>query len=96
MQEIAKKKETRKNTKPTNHLNCDDIMHNKIKHFNTKIKQNSKNKALKATKDGTTQMEMKHSNIKNDEQECKSNCSIFARIQCDEIFSHRMGWCPWG
>ncbi len=41
-------------------------------------------------------MEMKHSNIKNDEQECKSKCNIFARIQYDEILSHKMGWCPWG
>jgi hypothetical protein len=94
MQEIAKTK-TRKNTKPTNHPNYDEIMQNKIKHLNNKIRQNSKNKALKVTKDGTMQMEMKHSNIKNDEQECKSKCSIFATIQCDEILSHRMGWCPW-
>lgn len=63
MQEIAKTK-TRNNTKPTNHPNCDEIMQNKIKHFNNKIRQTSKNKALKATKDGAMQMQMKHSNIK--------------------------------
>jgi hypothetical protein len=55
-------------------------MQNKIKHFNNKIRQTSKNKALKATNDRAMQMETKHSNIKNDEQECKSKCNIFARI----------------
>jgi hypothetical protein len=65
----------------------------KHEHDQQQIKINARNKLGQTIEDGTMQMEMKCSNNKDDEKNCKWN--IVMQIHYYNVFGHMVRWCPW-